>query len=132
MAIARKSEREQRDQRISALRGQCQTLSNEVEALEAKNWREDQTPWIGRCFKYRNRDSEGHSWWVYHRVVGATSWNTFKTLRCESQHGGWHTVSTETLYLLPDPKERGLVAISRREFDAAWKRHVQRITALNG
>lgn len=128
----KKLERKARDARIAELRKQCQALSNELTALEAKNWRDDQAPWIGRCFKYRNRDSDGHVWWLYYRVIGSTSWNTFRTLKCESQHGGWHIVVTgETLYLLPDPKERGLIPISRREFDAAWKRHVRRIAELN-
>lgn len=128
----KKNERAERIERIAALRGQCQKLSNERAALETINEREDAAPWVGKCFKYRNRDSSGKAWWLYVRVLNHVNGNSFRTLQCQSQPGGWHVVTTnDFVYLLPDPKLRGYLLISRRQFDAAWRRFTMRIGAMS-
>lgn len=124
--------RKDRERRIVILRAECQRLSDERADLETINEREDAAPWIGACFKYRNRDSSGKAWWLYLRVVAHEHANSFRTLQCQSQPGGWHIVTTKDhVYLLPNPKERGFQRITRREFDAAWRKYCARIAALN-
>lgn len=124
--------RAERDARVAALREQCQLLSNQRARLEDLNEREDAAPWIGRCFRYRNRDSNGRSWPVYYRVLRHDGGNTFIALKVQSQPDGWHIVEAkERLYLLPDPKQRGLVEVPRREFDAALNAFARRVVALN-
>lgn len=126
-------DRVSREARIALLRERCQELSNERSALEDINEAEDAAPWIGACFKYRNRDSHNDKhWWVYYRVLKHDGGNAFVVLQCQSQAGGWHIVtSTERLYLLPNPEERGLVRITRREFDAQWEAYLARVRTLN-
>lgn len=130
--MAKKSQRAIREVSIAALRAQCQRLNNQRSHLESINEREDAEPWIGACFRYLNRDSSGKTWWLYIRVVSHDSGNSFKVVQCQSQPGGWHIVETlARSYLLPSPKERGLQRITRRQFDAAWRRFVARIEAVN-
>lgn len=130
--MAKSEERTDRDARINELRSQCQRLSNERAGLETLNEREDAAPWIGACFKYLNRDSGGKSWWIYIRVTTHEQGNSFTTLQCQSQAGGWHIVtSRDHVYLLPDPKQRGYVRITRRQFDVAWRKFCARVEALN-
>jgi hypothetical protein len=125
-------ERTARLARVAELRKQCQRLSNEVARLDTITEHEDAAPWIGKCFKYHNRDSNGDAWWLYIRIVGHDQGNSFHTLQCQSQSGGWHIVTTKDhVYLLPDPKSRGYIPITRRQFDAAWRKFVARIDALN-
>lgn len=129
----KKNERTKRLERISELRAQCQRLSNERSRLETINEREDAAPYIGKCFKYLNRDSGGKQWWLYLRVLSHQSGSSFRTLQCQSQPGGWHIVTTDDhVYLLPDPKMRNYVPISRRQFDAAWRKFIVRVAAFNG
>lgn len=129
----KKTERDERNTRIATLRAQCQRLSNERARMETINEREDAAPWIGACFKVRNRDSDGSTWWLYIRVLSHNGGNSFKVLKCEAQPHGWHIVEAKShLYLLPDPKGRGYVQITRRQFDAAWRKFTSRIAALNG
>jgi hypothetical protein len=131
--MAKKSAvRAKREARISELRQQCQVLSNERVELETINEQEDASPWIGACFKYRNTDSSGKSWWLYVRVTAHEHGQSFRTLQCQAQPGGWNIVTTsEHVYLLPDPKNRGFTQITRREFDKAWRGFVARIESLN-
>jgi hypothetical protein len=130
--LKRTRERTARIERLSELRKQAQKLGNEIARLETITEREDAEPWIGKCFKYLNRQSDGSSWWLYIRVTAHDHGNCFKILQCQSQSGGWHIVTTnDHVYLLPHPKERGYVQITRRQFDAAWRKHVERIAALN-
>lgn len=127
-----KMTRFEREARIAELRAKCQKLSDERARLETTNEREDAAPWIGRCFKYRNRDSLGKSWWLYIRITAHAYGNSFHTLQCQVQSGGWHIATTrEHVYLPPDPKSRGYLPISRRQFDAAFRRFTQRIVAIN-
>lgn len=126
-------ERAERFARVAELRKQCQRLGNEVARLDTLTEREDAALWIGTCFKYLNRNSDGSSWWLYIRIVSHDHGNSFNTLQCQSQSGGWHIVTTKDhVYLLPDPKARGYVQITRRQFDAAWGKFTERIAALNG
>lgn len=124
--------RRDREALIAKLRAECQVLSDERAVLETFNEREDAAPWIGKCFKYRHRTSSGESWWLYLRVTAHDSGNSFHTLQCQEQPGGWHIVTTrDHVYLLPDPRSRGYIPISRREFDAAWRKFYGRIAKLN-
>ena len=126
------NKRKAREARIAELRTQCQTLGNEVARLETQNEREDAAPWIGKCFKYRNRDSQGKAWWLYLRVLQHDAGTSFYTLQCQSQAGGWHIVTTrDRAYLLPDPKARGFIQISRREFNRVWRQFTKRLEGLN-
>jgi hypothetical protein len=124
-------ERRAREKRLSELRAKGQRLGDEIRRLDNANTAEDAAPFIGACFKYLNRDHTGDAWWIFFRVVSLDG-SAFRTLQCQSQSGGWHIVTTKDhTYLLPDPKARGFTRITRREFDAAWRRHVARIAALN-
>lgn len=130
--MAKNAERKRREERIAHLRRRGQALRNELESLETLCEREDAAPWIGKCFKYLNRDHSGEQWWLFLRIIGHDSANSFHTLQCQSQPGGWNIVTTrDHVYLLPDPKQRGYMEISRRQFDTAWNRYVERIKALN-
>ena len=121
-----------REARIAELRAACQALNNERADLESVNEREEAAPWIGRCFKYRSRDSSGRAWWIYIRIVKHEHGNSFLTLQCKAQSGGWHIAATgEHVYLLPDPKQRGFIEIPRRAFNTAWHRFTRHIEALN-
>ena len=127
----KRKERAARDARIAELRAENQRRGNDIARLETLSEREDAAAWIGAYFKYLNRDSSGKAWWMYLRVLAHEHGNSFRMLKCESQPGGWHIVVTKHAYLLPDPKSRGYVRITRRQFDAAWRKHVARIAALN-
>lgn len=125
-------DRATRTARIAELRARCQRLSDERANLETINEREDAAPWRGACFRYLNRDSSGETWWLYLRVLEHEQGNSFRVLQCQSQSGGWHiATAADHTYLLPNPKQRGYLPITRRQFDAAWRKFTARIEALN-
>lgn len=132
VARAVDSHRKRREARIAELRERCQVLSNERVELEEINEAEDAAPWIGRCFKYRNRDSDGIERWMYLRVLKHDGGNSFVMLKCDAQPHGWRiAVDSEHNYLLPDPKGRGYVEITRREFNQQWAKFARGIEAMN-
>lgn len=126
-------ERTARLARVAELRANGQRIKDELARLETITEREEAAPYVGKCFKYRNRDSDGKTWWLYIRVLDHDHGHSVRTLQCQSQPGGWHIVTTDDIiYLLPDPKSRGYLPITRRQFDAAWRRFTDRIAAING
>jgi hypothetical protein len=130
--MAKSKDRAIRSAKIEELRAACQRLSNQRAALEEINEREDAEPWLGTCFRYLNRDSNGATWWLYIRVLAHESGNSFRVLQCQRQTGGWHIATAEDhTYLLPSPKQRGFVQITRREFDAAWRKFTAAVGDLN-
>jgi hypothetical protein len=131
--MAKSKERLRREAEIARVRAECQKLGNVISRLEKINDREDAAPWLGKCFKYRNRDQSGKSWWLYMRVVRHLTGSMFSVLSFQSQVGGYNfAVDGDRVYLTNEGRVRdGYMPITRGQFNAALRKFTNHISALN-
>ena len=105
------------------LKAQAQKIRTQLDAIEARKWRDEHAPYVGKYFKYRNSYGHGPSWWLYGKVVsmGNGSLTMFKF-----QTSSLHIVEIET------SSKRWLmnanwVPITAKEFKREWAKLMRRL-----
>ena len=102
--------------RIYELRQQINKLRAELGPLEEAQKQEQNSKYVGRCFKFNNSYGSGERWYLYARIIDAGDyWPTGVTFQ--------HT-SSDTIEIRTDKGMTSLESweeISLAEYQAAWK-----------
>lgn len=103
------------------LREQARKVSEQLAAIEDKKWRKEMTPFVGRCFRYRNCYSTDRSWWLYAKAVRLDPESRgFIVFQFETAVDGEISINFTKRSYGWNPFS-GYKEITEAEFEHAWK-----------
>lgn len=103
------------------------SIRNQLNKIETARRTKENRKQIGRCYKYRNTyGGDCPGWWLYMRITGGGYWMV--SLKFQHTSNNTYEVERDKTTMSLD----GWTEITRKEFDAEWRKLLREIKMLNG